>query len=104
MTLFKKAEEKLVSKNRRRRQKAIKQIKDEIDPKIDHNVKNINLESRIFNTMGKFESNKFCKMLQHENDIIEKYRRQAVRVQKVKSIPKQDLYSKTLTRLTTKKL
>ena len=63
MTLFKKAEDKLESKTRRRRQKAIKQIKNDIDPKIDHNVKNTLLDGRIFNTMGQFESNKFCKML-----------------------------------------
>ena len=87
MQLFNKADEKLKSRNNRRRQKTLKSIKDLIDPKIEHNLKNVNIDNRILHTVGEFESNKFCKLLQHEREILEKYRRKAVRVEKVNGMP-----------------
>jgi len=68
-------EQKLKSKYIRRRSKSFKTIQESIHPKIDHNLKNMTLDNRIQNIMGEFESNKFSKMLSHEREILEKYRK-----------------------------
>lgn len=84
MTLLRFAEDKIQKKYSRRRLKHIQLLKEHINPKIEHNIKCIYLDNGIQNIVGQFETNKFSKILSKDREILDKYKRQAIKVQKIK--------------------